>query len=315
MKLTFSVLCLILILFSFLLTRESSEDYFKKIKAKLYYSKVTSFGQEKLTGLNLENLSNIDFSKINDLKYLKQINLSSTNVSNGDLNFITNLQFLEELDLSNTEIDSDSLKRFKNLKILKLGGAHFSNISNLEDIRYLYLDHCQIADYSAISKLSGVFYVDFSFSDINNNSISTLPMSIRHLNLAHTKISNLKFLEKSQLEGLILSYSQLSDIKQLEKMKSLTDLFLEGLNLSEIETLMKLVSLKTLNISSTNINKFKFLKNLTNLETLDVSNTNFNVSDLSYLENIKSLRVLYTKGLKITAEEVKSILGEKVFLK
>lgn len=158
----------------------------------------------------------------------------------------------------------------------------------------------------------------------NNNikTISSLPVSLNSLSVAHnriTLIANLNSLSPN-LETLNVSYNKIASLQGISNCTNLKELIIcsNFIPEDEIHLLQRLGSLKTLNISNNNLKSSKFLntlKKLKNLEELDISHNNFFEWAMDF--NLPKLRLLNLDSNKLTLINFtkKSSALEKLSLK
>ena len=202
----------------------------------------------------------------------------------------------------------------------------------IHEITDLDLNDLNITDLSGIEN-----FVDLSSINLSNNNISTIE-SLKSLHqLSSLDLSNNKFTEvpielsNSEISRLSLSYNPIENYKNLEKIKNIGVLELEGTNFND-EDLELLANLKisNLNLSKTNTSDYSILKtmeiqqlnisynkninyeSIPNVMSLDISHTDTNdeqfkkIEDISY---INSLDISYTniKDLSIVPEVLRAI--------
>lgn len=157
---------------------------------------------------------------------------------------------LEELFLAHLCLDSlDGIQYFKNLVYLSIRDyvdVDISPISELSNLKELYLQGLQLGNVEAVGKLVG----------------------LNTLYLHNCKITDITSLSKlKELEDLTLTTNAISDITPLKDMMKLQRLYLSNNEIEDITPLKDLVNLKYLDISYNNIRDIHSIEHL-EIETL-----------------------------------------------
>lgn len=164
-------------------------------------------------------------------------------------------------------------------------------------------------------------------------------LTIRMTDAAFADEGLVHFRRLTNLQGLILDYTQVSDdglanladltrlelldlggtgvtgsgLRHLQNMQHLLWLDLRRTRLTDagLAELHPLTDLQRLHLEHTQITGagFENLANLTNLETLQLTQTRFNDAGLAHLRHFKNLKELSLEGTKITDEGVRHLAG------
>ena len=242
-----------------------------------YISEITKL--ENLTNLVNLDLSQNDISEIKGLETLESLevlNLERNNIR--EIKNLENLVSLRGLNLSdNKEIpEIKGLRKLKNLEVLRLFNNYMINeIKELEGLKNL-----RILD---ISKDSAMIDFDVIKEFLTWISPFRDGIDVKEI-IKNQKIINERYDEyRNNLEK---NRDYIKEIKGLDKLTNLEDLFLEGNSITEIKGLEKLKNLKILNLSSNKITEIKGLENLKKLKTLRlVDNNIIPIKGLEGLEN------------------------------
>ena len=115
----------------------------------------------------------------------------------------------------------------------------------------------------------------------------------------YVKLTDLKSLENlTKLEELYLDNNQLTSVKGLEKLTQLRSLTIRRNQLTDLKGLEKLTQLKYLTLTSANLTNVKGLENLTQLTFLRLNNNQ--LTDVKGLEKLTKLTSLYLGNNKLT---------------
>ena len=234
---------------------------------------------EKLTNLIKLNLSHNDIKEIKGLDTLKKLevlNLECNNIQ--EIKNLNNLVNLRELNISENKniTEIKELSKLQNLEELLL----FNNYL-IKEIKGLEcLNNLRILD---ISKDSGMI----TFKAINANLPWITPFQEGMDVIEYTK--NQEILNKKHSDywkKLFDDRDYIKEMKGLDMLFNLEELYLEGNSISEIKGLERLKKLRCLNLSKNKIKEIKGLENLKNLIKLNLSNNN--ISPIEGLEGIEN---------------------------
>jgi len=146
--------------------------------------------------------------------------------------------------------------------------------------------------------------VDYEFVEINGEKIN-IYNDILHLSNKEIKdIDDIKNLEKlTNLKELYLNGNKISEIKGLEKLTKLEVLDLSENQITEIKGLNSLKDLTFLDLYKNLITEIKGLDKLANLKDLHIGQCG--IYNMKSLDNLKNLETLDIEGTKIT--EIKNL--------
>ena len=132
---------------------------------------------------------------------------------------------------------------------------------------------------------------------------------LEHLEITYSALTEIKNLETlKKLKSLLLNGNKIEKIKGLENLINLEKLELDENQIKEIENLGNLRNLKWLTLAENDVTEIKGLENNNNLEILAVSGNNIKkIEDLAHLTKLKELylnenRISDIKGLENLSE-------------
>lgn len=166
----------------------------------------------------------------------------------------------------------------KELSLTFINIADFSFLGYLEKLQKLYIQNCNLAQFSAPKSLHALFYLDLS-----HNKLTTLSDLNLSDNLANTQEI---ILFKNQI-------SDLCDFEPLSNLPKLRNLNLSSNKITEIDVKQELPSLEELYLFHNNISAVKNLRNLPHLITLDLSNNELTQLDFKNFKNLSSLTNIF----------------------
>jgi len=274
-----------------------------------------------INGTEEGQLDSIDEIKgFENLKNLRELDLNINNISKiTKLEMLTNLV---KLDLSQNEIkEIKGLETLINLEILNLEWNNIGEIKNLQNL--VNLKELNLSDNKDIPKIKGLrklksleilrLYNNYSIDEIEGlaglKNLRILDISkdsgmidLKLANEALTWIApfeegmDVKEFTKNQ-ENLNKKYNQhrkdlennrdyIREIKGLDTLTNLKELYLVGNSIAEIKGLERLKKIRILDLSKNKIKEIKGLENLKNLQTLILTNNNIiPIEGLEGLEN------------------------------
>jgi Leucine-rich repeat (LRR) protein len=245
-----------------------------------YISEMTKL--EKLVNLVNLDLSQNEISEIKGLENLNNLevlNLEWNNIR--EIKNLENLVSLRELNLSdNKEIpEIKGLRKLKNLEILRLFNNYMVNeIKELEG-----LNNLKILD---ISKDSAMIDFDVIKEFLTWKSPFKDGIDVKEI-IKNNKIINERYDEYRKKLKKYRDY--IKEIKGLDTLTNLEELFLEGNSITEIKGLEKLKNLNVLNLSGNKITEIKGLENLKKLKKLIlVDNQIIPIKGLEGLEGLEN---------------------------
>ena len=248
----------------------------------------------------LINLRTLHFSDINssDLSPLAGlINLDHISFSNNSISDLSPLAGLVNLKIfrtwGNRFTDISILTRLNKLEAVDICGADLNQTSlvpltNLPNLRELYLARNGIWDVSSLASLTGLTRLDLSRNEISDITPLAVLTNLTWLDLSRNEllsdISPLATL--SNLEWLSLRNCNISDISAFHRLTNLAWMDVARNRISDVSPLSALSNLKFVSLKDNNISDIAALARLTNLTWLDVSQNE--ISDLSPLDKLRS---------------------------
>ena len=233
--------------------------------------------------------------------------LTTLRAPNANISDLTGLEYatnLQRLDLGDALVHGSGYVNSNSV-------SDFSPLSSLNSLKWLDLARNDISNLSAlVSAISGLTNLRWlHLSDNNISDISALSnlTNLTLLYLNGNSISDLSTLSNlTSLEALYLWSNSISDISTLSNLTNLRWLYLGDNSISDISVLSNLTSLASLSIGGNSISDLSTLSNLTSLERLYLWSSS--ISDISALSNLTSLERLYLNGNSISDISVLSSL-------
>jgi serine/threonine protein kinase len=190
-------------------------------------TEITSRGLRYLRGLRrLEDLSlsgcvsigDRDMSELCKLKHIKVLDLSNLNMTDLGLRVLTNAYFAEglrELSLGDTPISHDGLRilrAFGALRKLSLANSKAGHLDLLalaksspaiEDLNFSNCSNITDQDLKILQSFKSLKALDLSRTSVSDEGLKyLLPLPLRELNLAHTRLTDKGLLMLAELKGL-----------------------------------------------------------------------------------------------------------------
>jgi len=252
-------------------------------------------GLETLINLKDLNLNGNNISEIKNLENLK--NLRSLNLSENIINELEGLDSLVQLEVLN--LDHNNLEEIKNLDNLtnlrELNLSQNQNIpeikglNNLTDLEVLILsNNYLINEIKGLDGLKNLRLLDLSKDSfmIDKEGYESL-LNVRMLLSENREIIEIIGCENEQYRKSLEKYrSYIKEIKGLDYLINLKELYLEGNQITEIKGLDKLENLELLDLRSNKIEEIKGLENLKRLKTLRLAeNSILPIEGLEGIEN------------------------------
>lgn len=188
---------------------------------------------------------------------------------------------------------------------LKIGSLADLNLSRFKKLESLCLRQNLVTNITAVSELPADKLEELDFYDNRINHISSLVnglTKLKSLDLSFNKIKNIKNIDALvDLEQLYFVQNKIKEIKNLETLSKLENLELGGNRIEEIsETMLALPSLTQLWLGKNKIAKFQNLDNLCNLRILSIQlNRLTKLEGLDKLVNLEELYVSHNGIEKI----------------
>ena len=248
----------------------------------------------------LINLRTLHFSDINssDLSPLAGlINLDHISFSNNSISDLSPLAGLVNLKIfrtwGNRFTDISILTRLNKLEAVDICGADLNQTSlvpltNLPNLRELYLARNGIWDVSSLASLTGLTRLDLSRNEISDITPLAVLTNLTWLDLSRNELlSDISPLATLlNLEWLSLRNCNISDISAFHRLTNLAWMDVARNEISDVSPLSALSNLKFVSLKDNNISDIAALARLTNLTWLDVSQNE--ISDLSPLDKLRS---------------------------
>ena len=265
-------------------------------KLDLSLSLITDAGMERLkplenvTELNLfavEHITDTAIAYIRGWRKLERLNLRGTDVTDTALAYITQIPSLRSLDVSYTQVTNNGLDYLSSLPKLeelviggnKVTGAGLRILKQLPALRSLSLNGAQ-------KRNSGTWTVSLTDLDLD-------------------ALGGLKGLQSLDLAGLKITDAGVARLKGLASLSVLdlsrTEVSASGLKSMEVDRLQRLSLHRAKRVDD---GIAEWLGPADRLEVLDLSETALGDAGLTRLATIKSLRQVFLRGSRVTAEGV-----------
>jgi len=234
---------------------------------------------EKLKNLIKLDLSQNDIKEIKglgSLKNLEVLNLEWNNID--EIKNLQNLANLRELNLAdNRDIpEIKGLMKLKKLEILRL----FNNYSITEIKGLEGLKNLRILD---ISKDSGMIDLELAKEVVTWIAPFEEGMDVKEFTNNQVSLNKKYEEHRKNLEN---NRDYIGEIKGLDTLTNLEELYLVGNSIREIKGIERLKKIRLLDLSKNKIKEIKGLENLKNLQTLIL--TNNNISPIEGLEGLEN---------------------------
>ena len=187
-----------------------------------------------------------------------------------------------------------TVEEMERLGRLDAGNRDIRDLTGLQfatNLRWLYLRHNQISDFSPIAGL-----INLRELWINNNPMSDIS-SVRGLtNLTRLEFDYTLVFDISPVRGLTnlthleFDSTLVSDISPVRGLTNLTTLHFHGTEVSNLSPVAGLINLEILGFSNRGLSDLSLLAGLINLE--DVFSWSHSISDLSPLTGLTKLEVI-----------------------
>lgn len=194
-------------------------------------------------------------------------------------------------------VNLDDLASFTNLKEVSLINepqiSDLTPISNLENLKKLTLDGCNIDDnkLNTLSELVNITDLSLSKNSITNISILSKLVNLRSLSMAENGIMDLSaIVQFPALETLNLSNNTITDLYSISNAPTLKDLNLMGNQIADLTPLDTIKTIKSLNVSKNNILTLNGVQRIPALAILNASENS--ISDISVLSGNNSITEL-----------------------
>jgi hypothetical protein len=251
----------------------------------------------------------LNYEYIGNLMNLNYLHLE--NVVIMDYTFISNLSSLNYLYLENNYIKQYDSNAFENITISNVGllidfgfkPIKYTSIDfayNLEELEYCKISGNYVENFKSICLLKKIKtlnlshnYISVKYEDLSEFS------NITSLDLSYNRIKDIKFIQTLiSLKELYLCHNHIDSLLPLEKLINLSILCInknkDHISHLSIDSLKFLVNLEHLELNRNNIDDISSLKFLVNLEHLELNRNNIDdISSLKYLVNLVHLEINY----------------------
>ena len=282
----------------------------------------------KLRTLNLTTNNIKDITSLAENKELMYLHLKGNSQIEGDRNKYSEegIKALDEIGKilernGNISLDSNQLGLFNNYKSIDLSYQSLTNLelldgfihlvslnlnsnkltledkrsqeilSNMRNLKYLYLENNLLTDISAINNLRNLKILYIGENDnIDLSQIEDIISNLDNLRLSTEALKTIKNCSSEKITKLDISNSSfVTELPDLSQFKKLESLYMTSLiRVTNFSTVSNLSSLINLSLSANNLNnKLIDFSKLTNLKNLSLSNCSLWSEDL---ENLKALK-------------------------
>ena len=214
------------------------------------------------------------------------------------------LTSLRVLDIEGNEVsDLSPILNMTGLEVLRLGGNPIDQIDDLvhfPQLRELSLFETNVSDLSVISNLERLERLDISNINVGMSDLAELSglTGLKRLVIGDVLIDGLDFLSNmTMLEELILfNNREISDLRPLSNMTSLTHLEVSNNRLEEISVLESLVNLERLSLAGNEIEDVRPLRNLRHLDHVNLS--------VNRISDVRPLSSLNATSLDVSGQVI-----------
>lgn len=228
-------------------------------------------------------------------------------VANGlvDARPIGRLTQLEELIVHDGELQLDSLAGLPSLRFALFNRCKISDLSPLGHcpaLKFLKLDGSRGVDYSTIRRVTGLERLHASPVGLDSIEWFADMSDLLGLNVSWSSVTDLTPVRKlGKLQALGLAETQVVDLGPVSSLVQLEGLNIRDCAVADLSPLSRCAMLKRLSAEGSLVNDLSPLAKLIHLEELDLSSAP--VSDLSPLRSLHKLRELDVAGTKIRSIE------------
>ncbi|MDR4149181.1 NEAT domain-containing leucine-rich repeat protein [Bacillus thuringiensis] len=220
---------------------------------------------------------------------------------NGNSN-LGNMETGNQVDSQNMITDK-KLRELVNKKVFKREDLNTPiTKEELLQVNNLFLNTNEILDYSALKYMPNLKSLTVANAKIKDPSFFANLKQLNHLALRGNEFSDVTPLVKmDNLESLDLSNNKITNVAPLTKMKNVKTLFLSGNQIEDVTALAKMEQLDYLNLANNKIKNVAPLSALKNVTYLTLAG--------NQVEDIKPLYSLPLKDLVLTRNNVKDLSG------
>lgn len=210
---------------------------------------------------------------------------------------------VEELEVEDSQItDITPLQTLTALKKINLTGNKISTLKPLQsltNLQELRLEDCQISDITPLESLTSLTDLD-----LGSRKVGDVIMK----NMKGNKIRDIAPLESlTALTVLNLNYNRISNLKPIQSLANLQELYLQGNQINDLTSLSSLVNLRNLMLWDNKIKNIAPLQTLKNLQFLAIDADR--VNDIKTLKSLTRLEHLFAGDITQSKEKkLKKIL-------
>ena len=215
---------------------------------------------ECLRNKNINELA-IPFNPILDISLLKGMPISSLRIPGTqihDLSQVKNIPF-SSIYITSSKVKSLDFLRGMPVLILHMRHTEINSLEPLEttNLEYLYASGCK--NLTSLKGLENLVMRDLYIDNTSISDLKFLPSALENLNLAGTKVRDLKPLEDRPLRSLSITNCEVDDFKVLTTLKKLSSIRLPD-HFKESHLLRQMPSLKHIHYQGKNYSTSEFLK-------------------------------------------------------
>jgi len=141
--------------------------------------------------------------------------------------------------------------------------ADLKPLQDCPGLQVLVLDHTETNDVSTLSVLGKLRFLNISHTNVMN--VSSLPPTIKALNIDDTGIASVPFASLSSLTHVMWSTTFVSSIAGIERCSQLEFIRLSNTYVSDITPLQYCTKLWNVNLRHTDVTDVSCLETLTNI--------------------------------------------------
>ena len=220
-------------------------------------------GAQALTYLDLSNNTVRNLEALTTMPSLAELNLQHNAVTS--LENLSSLANLQKLNLEfNAVTDLSPLTSCAQLSWLDVGNNQLSQlngISSLPGLTYLSVSHNTLSDISAIASCTQLTELNISNNSITDISALSALSKLEFFNFSSNQVAELpQWPDGCPLQKIDGSYNALTNIDILQKMESLTYVYMDYNQLTNIDALANCYRLVQVNVFGNQISDVSSLR-------------------------------------------------------
>ena len=177
--------------------------------------------------------------------------------------------------------------------------SDISVISNLSELRELYIERTQVSDLSPIAGLQQLQHLDCGYTKVSDLVPIAELQQLQHLDCRRTQVSDLSPIAGlQQLQHIYCGYTKVSDLSPLVALQQLQHLDCSPTAVSDLSPIAALQQLQHLDCSHTEVSDLSPIAGLQQLQSLHCGGTK--VSDLTPIKGLLQLQRLDCSGTKVS---------------